>query len=147
MKYCVPYDIWIEIGNEEFLLIESGFLWNGDTIVADICSANSCLHDFIYSAKKDNLYTVMINGNIEYIEITRLQADKFYKKFLKKHYPLISRTRFIGLRLLGWIFWKKKQPYFIDVNQTYDLKLYTCKHGIQVRLTDGTFDNFKYYKI
>jgi len=153
IKYVLPKDIWIEIGEQEFLKIDNGFCWDGCTFVIDLCSAASCVHDWLHSAKKEGTYTVMKYGICSQVNVTRLQADRLYKKFLNKHYPLLSRTRFIGLRLIGWIFWKKNQPYFLDVNQMLDLKLKTCEHGIQVLIkpdskVDGYwFESFTYYKI
>ncbi len=154
MKYVLPQDIWIEIGEQEFLKIDMGFVWNGCTGVIDLCSAGSCLHDWCYSAKKEGTYTLMVYGEYKQVKITRLEADRLYKKFLKKHYPLISRTRYIGLRALGWLFWKKRPPLFLDVQKMVGMELHTCKHGIQVlirpqysRADMHWFELFSYYKI
>jgi len=146
MKYCLTKDIYIEIGKNEFLFIRGGFIWNGDSFVSDICSFISCFHDWCYSNHRQP-FLVIKDGIDTYVDISRLDADKLYKKFLKRHYPAISRIRFFGLRLLGWIFYQNNNPYFLNTDMLKEQKIYTCKHGSQVKLEDGSFELFAYYKI
>lgn len=148
IKYVLPEDIYIKIGHNQYLVLPKGFAWNGDSFVSDLCSATSCCHDLLYS--KQPYFTVFIGGNVLKITVTRKWADLLYKKFLKLHYPLISKVRYYGLRLLGWMFYHKSEPQIIDIEKLKHLPLQLCSHGVEAyTMKNGILvkDVFKYYKL
>jgi hypothetical protein len=139
-KYAIPRDYFIPIqlnGKKYYLLINCGFIWDGCSGVKDDCEVASCLHDFLYTINPmaDNHYIVVADSlnnlkelNLTTIKISRRDADKIYVQYIKN--PFRKIIRYIGVRILGKLFYQKQKRIFIDIKKGYVYR--ECKYGVIV---------------
>ena len=154
IKYATKHSYWIKLPiklgfNDTFMYIEEGCGWDGSTAVCDIAPLGSCIHDIAYHNK--GLITVKFRGIIGKILITRKEADQLYKYYVKHTAitnKLISRVasyiRYNALRLVSWMFWRKRPIVIVDVSDI-DVVYKISHHSIHDE--DGIPCDFIYVKL
>ena len=88
---------------QDILKISTFIGSDGCTLVLDICKEACIEHDFYYATKMD------FTGK----PISRTMADRLFKEASRKCSALgkaspMSVWRWLGVRAIGWIFWRSK---------------------------------------
>lgn len=144
-KYISYRECWIKIKDNLYIRIPEKLLTDGDSgpFIVDQCIVTSTTHDIIYS--KDPITVCDDSLHKHTIDISRKTADKIYRHL---NNFIDTGIRFYGLRLFGWMYWRK--GYLAYVNTEIESKLRKCSHNPQCFIEENgklVKADYLYYKI
>jgi len=145
MNYVTIKDYWLPcIINDDifWVKIPKGFVSDGDSYVSDVCLTSSIFHDWIYKIHRqcigEAVEALDANMDVVYIHIDRNDCDRIYAQL--QHNIVRGTIRYIGLKIFGWLFYKRKEPTILTNIVIDESKIRKCRHDISgLVLVDNGF--------